>query len=309
LSDADSIFREEALIADRQPGFEGKVLRTASRWLRGVYLLVLMMVVTAAAYLTVATAHDYATAPAILRLERAAPAPLGAPAAGAVQAVLVRPGERVAPGRPLIRLTLADSGRAAAAPTRRGLAAPGRRGEPFDCRQLAPLMVRCRSGGPPGPELLVRAPAPAVVAEIAVTAGQPVDRGAPLLTLQALPTASVVAVFRPTDSPLLHTGTVLRWRPALAGQPTRALLLERQGAALADAGQARAALGIDHPEAQALRGPVLIVRARFDAPEEAGGALVIPDRTEGVVEVRGPPRRLMVWLFPGLQTILGSPRG
>ncbi len=101
-SPAERLFRPEALAASQseQQG-EGDPLRISPDWLRWVYPLVLAVVAAGLLYGLLGTVREYASGPAVVRM--GGRTELRANAAGAITAIAVRPGDRVAAEQLLIR--------------------------------------------------------------------------------------------------------------------------------------------------------------------------------------------------------------
>src|SRR6185295_12656077 len=101
------LFRAEALSYHHE-GYHGggDVLRISPEWLPAAYWLLLLVIAAAAAYGTFGTLTEYATGPAVVRVEGRTH--VTAPTASTVATVDVQPGQRVAAGGVLVTLYLAD---------------------------------------------------------------------------------------------------------------------------------------------------------------------------------------------------------
>lgn len=133
MSEPDEpIFRREAMEHHALRALRQDVLRVGPAWARWAFRTVLLVVAVAAGYASIVRIEDHASGPAVLLCEgrselslpddgtvvsvvepgravtkgevlvRVVGADLSSPNDGVVGAVLVRPGERVAPGRPLV---------------------------------------------------------------------------------------------------------------------------------------------------------------------------------------------------------------
>src|SRR5688572_11428803 len=92
-ADAD-IFRKEALEHHAAPPREGEPLRLSPTWTRWTFWLLAGACFTAVAYGIVGQVSEYATGPAVVRIE--GKTDVTAQAAGVVASVHVQPGQHVA---------------------------------------------------------------------------------------------------------------------------------------------------------------------------------------------------------------------
>lgn len=94
------IFREEALRHHEGAQEEGDVLRIAPTWTRWTYWALLALLLTGLLYSLLGTLPEYASGPAVVRVE--GQSNLTVDAAGIVASVAVQPGQRVRAGQPLV---------------------------------------------------------------------------------------------------------------------------------------------------------------------------------------------------------------
>src|SRR5262249_12441637 len=103
--DAD-IFRREALEHHTRPRHEGDMLRLSPSWTTWIYWLLIGIFVGGIAYAILGDVHEYATGPAVVRVE--GKTDLTAKAPGVVASVEVQPGQRVSQGEVLARFYVAE---------------------------------------------------------------------------------------------------------------------------------------------------------------------------------------------------------
>src|SRR5215831_16173276 len=90
------LFRREAVAHHAAARREGDILRLDARWQGWTYHLVWIVTLAALAFVGVASVHDYATGPAVVRVDGRRTLTATIPAT--VEEVLVRPGQQVTAG-------------------------------------------------------------------------------------------------------------------------------------------------------------------------------------------------------------------
>jgi hypothetical protein len=292
-------------------GSRGDVLRISSSVREHTGWFFFAVVAAAVAFLLAAPVGQYASAPALVRVEGRVD--LRAPASGAVEEIAVRPGARVDEGQLLVRL---HAGEAAAEIERidtelklqliRLLREPsdaGARGALTRLRaqrQLASVRLEERS---------VRAPRAGTISELRVEPGQHLTAGEAVawLTPEA-PEFSVIALMPGTMRPLLHSGMPARLEVAGFSRASRVLLLEEVGNEVIGPSEARRYLGAEIEDAMMLSGPMIIVRGRLPSRTfvQDGWELELHDGMVGTLETRVRTESLLLTLLPGLKTLLSE---
>jgi membrane fusion protein (multidrug efflux system) len=97
------LFRAEALHHHAERGEEGDVLRLDKRWVRVTYAVLVVAAVAVFLFVSLCSVDEYAMGPAVVQLEDRRMVAAIAP--GTVEAVLVRPSQRVEAGSVLVRMS------------------------------------------------------------------------------------------------------------------------------------------------------------------------------------------------------------
>jgi membrane fusion protein (multidrug efflux system) len=258
------LFRDEAIARHANHRDGGAVLDLSPSWIRWTYPLLVAVVALGAAWSLIGRVHEYASGPAIVRV--ADRGDVTAKLAGNVAEVLVRRGQRVAAGDPLLRFfseeedaelrrlqdefeaqlikVLHEPTDAASRQTLGGLRAQ---------RDLAAKRVA---------ERLVRAPRAGIVGDVRVRPGQHVAGGDHLVTVLRENAALVMVALLPGRyRPMLQPGMTMRFE--LVGYPYeyRSLVIETVDDEVVGPAEARRVLGSEVADGVELREPVVLVRA------------------------------------------------
>jgi hypothetical protein len=309
------IFREEALEYHAAAGSrEGDWLRLAPRWTSATTWLLVVLVAAFLLFASLSTIDEYSIGPAVVRLTGRTE--ISASQEGFVAAIEVRPGERVARGRVLVRF---ESAREAADLAR------------IDREWELQLVERLRdlSATPSAQALIalraerdlvrsrlearvVRATAAGIVGDVRCRPDQHVAAGDILLSLNLLPADGA------GSRPMLMAMLPGEYRPQL--RPGMSLNLELRGyrhspqrltiAAVADEvvgpEEAKRLLGPQVAAGVPLNGSLVHVEAYFprDTFESRGETYVLHDGMWGSAEVPVRSESLLVALLPGLRDVL-----
>ncbi len=301
-------FNEEAVLHHRGAQTQGEVLRITPRWMGWVFRLVVLLVVTAAAYSIVGTAHEYAGGPAVVRM--AGRLELTARSEGLVTAIAVKPGQHVAEGDVLVTFDGTDETNDR-----------DRVRKEFDLQLMKVLQnpedaqarqalttLRAEREQTEGRVLqrTLRAPRAAVVGDIRIRAGQKLSPGQVALTLvdDGAP-ASVLVLLPGHARPMLQRGAPLRL--AMNGYPYeyRDLTITSVGDELVGPAAVSRYLGTELADTIAVSGPVVIVEARLPTRsfEVDGKSYAYFDGMQGKAEARVRTRSILVTIFPALETL------
>jgi membrane fusion protein, multidrug efflux system len=309
LPDRPKFFRQEALVHHANPDHEAAILELDSGWLHWSYWLLLAVCVAAFAYAMVGRLNTYASGTAVIRsVDRIE---VNAHAAGTVEDVLVRPGQRVHAGQPLVHLySAAEAANLARIESEleqllvRVLLDPsdeGARG------QLAGLRAQREQAQASMEERISRAPRDAIVSHVGVRKGQSLQPGDLMFTLTRTDTGfRVLAVLPGQHRPLLRPG--MRMRLELRGYPYayQTVTLDSVSDHVVGPAEMRRYLPQSIADAFEATGPMVFVEASLE-----GYAFVVDDRVleyhdgmfaqaEVVVRSESIPLRLI----PGLRQLL-----
>jgi membrane fusion protein (multidrug efflux system) len=315
VANGHDLFRVEAIDA-LHAGLdsEGDVVRLSPAWLEWTYRLLAFVLVVAVAYGLIGSITEYASGPAVVRVDGAAH--VTTPTAGVVVAVAVRPGQRVTKGQLMVRLY---DGQETAALNRLQrefdlqLARVLRDPNDQAARQsLTALRADVEQATAQRSARLVRAPQAGIVSDVRVRNGQLLSPGEPVCAIVGDSARFHVDVLLPGQyRPLLHQGMSLRIELIGFEYSYQDLVIESVDDEVVGPNEARRYLGPELADSLVLTGPVVIVRARLPRPEFTsrdhqfrlfGG---IPAR--GDVRVRTNP--ILVALIPALRALVGERHG
>lgn len=312
---ASMLFREEA-VEFHQVGVrsEGDLLRVDPGWMRWTYRLLLGAVVAGLIFSILAPIREYASGPAVIRL--GGRTDLTAAAQGTVTQVMVKPGEKVAAGRLLVRFYGAQEAAEL---------------ESLDQEFEAQLINRLRNPADRGAEQSlivlraqidlararlaereVRAPAAGVVSDIRVRPGQHINPGQALLSLSRGGGRPELTAYLPGEyRPMLKRGMPLRlelrgYRYAYQHLTVMSVDEEVIGPAEAQRSMGQVA------DAVQLGGPVVRVTARLpsDTFEADDRIRRYHDGMVGQADVNVRSEKVLVALIPALKAVFeGSEAG
>lgn len=303
------LFRAEALRhhhEGRRGG--GDILRISPEWIPAAYRLLLVVLAAAAAYGTFGTLTEYATGPAVVRVEGRTN--VTSTVASTVATVDVQPGQRVAAGGVLVTLYLADRA-----------AELERLNREFDLqmikflrdpadqvarsslttlraeRHLAETRVEAQS---------LKAPHSGIVSDIRIRPGQHLTPGQPVLSLLGDDVRRVVIAMLPGQArPLLRPGTPMRLELAGYKYAYREVAIQSVGDQIVGPAEVRQYLGQEIADAVPLTGPAVLVKAQLPSNTfEADGRLL--SYYEGMLgSVDAPLRRqpILLSIIPALKSL------
>jgi membrane fusion protein (multidrug efflux system) len=300
----ERLFRAEAVAYHAQPREDGALLEIAPSWARQSFRLLLGVLLCALLYLILGRAHEYASGPAILRVEGRTD--LTARVAGVVSAVLVHPGERVRAGQPLMQFFMEqESAELERIKKEQELQLLKLLRDPSDQaaraalttlraeRELATARLSLR---------LVRAPHAGVVSDVRIRSGESLMVGDLVVTL--LPedaTLSLVALLPGRYRPMLRAGQPLRFELEGYRYEYRELPIDEVGDAVIGPHEAQRYLGPDLADSVQLQGPVVLVRAHLPWRSfvSDGRAFDYYDGLHAWAQVRVRSERIARLLLPG----------
>ncbi|EPX65005.1 hypothetical protein D187_000430 [Cystobacter fuscus DSM 2262] len=304
------IFREEALRHHEGTQEEGDLLRISPKWTRWTYWVLLALVLAAALYSLLGTLPEYASGPAMVKVEGRGELTVESP--GIVASVEVRPGQRVEAGQPLVRFlsreetaTLERIQREFELQLVRVLQNPADeaarqaltslRAE----RELAQARQRART---------LRAPRAGVVSALKVREGQYVNPGESVASITGDEVrVTLVALLPGGYRPRLEPGKPLRVELNGFSHEYQTFTIQSVGDQILGPNEVRRYLGADHGDAVTLEGPLVVVRASIPATTFSikGKTFNYFDGMLAQADVRVRTERILVTLIPGLKGALG----
>ncbi|ATB32681.1 efflux RND transporter periplasmic adaptor subunit [Melittangium boletus] len=302
-------FREEALRHHEGTHGDGEVLRLSPRWTRWTYWVLVSLAASALLFCLLGTLPEYASGPAVVRLEGRDDLTSQTP--GIVAAVDVKAGQRVEAGQELVSFltqeetaTLERIQREFELQLVRVLQRPSDeaarqaltslRAE----RELAQARQRART---------LRAPRAGIVSALRVRPGQYVNPGESVVSVRGDHVhVSLVALLPGGYRPRLVPGRSLRVELNGFSHEYLTLTIDSVGEQILGPNEVRRYLGADSADAVALSGPMVLVRARIDSPTFTLGGKTF-DYFDGMLaraETRVSTERILVTLIPGLKGAL-----
>jgi multidrug resistance efflux pump len=304
------IFREEALRHHEGTQQEGDLLRISPKWTRWTYWVLLALLVAAALYSVLGTIPEYASGPAMVKVEGRSDLTTEVP--GIVASVDVKPGQRVEAGQPLVSFlsqeetaTLERIQREFELQLVRVLQDPADesarqaltslRAE----RELAQARQRART---------LRAPQAGVVSSLRVRQGQYVSPGENVVSVVGDDVnVTLVALLPGGYRPRLEPGKPLRVELNGFTHEYQTFQIESVGDQIIGPNEVRRYLGADSADAVNLSGPMVVVRARIPSPTftSKGRTFNYFDGMLAQADARVRSERILVTLIPGLKGALG----
>jgi membrane fusion protein (multidrug efflux system) len=309
---ASPVFRQEAV--DHHLGYraDGRLIRLSPGWTRWSYWLLAWSVAAALAYAIVGNVNQYATGPAVVRIDGRTE--LTAPMAGTVAEVRVRPGDSVHEGDELVQFYLAeekaDLDRAQREhdglmlrvlrdpgdqPARAGLNALQAQ------RDLALQRIAQRS---------VLAPHDGIIRDVRVRLGQALLPGEALMTVTRADSAGYVIGIVPAQTrPMLETGMTMRLELTGFRFAYQELRIDAVGDEAVGPNEVKRFLGSASADTVAVTGPVVLVRAALPSRDftASGQYFQFYDGMVGAADVRLRSESLLVALIPGLRDLFTRP--
>jgi len=304
------IFREEALRHHEGTQQEGDVLRISPSWTRWTYWSLLGLLLAALAYSLLGTLPEYATGPALVKVDGQSQLTVDLP--GIVSSVEVRPGQRVEPGQALVRfhsqeetVSLERIQREFELQLIRVLREPSDesarqaltslRAE----RELAEARQQART---------LRAPQAGVVSDLRIRRGQYVAPGESVVSIIGDDvTVSLVALLPGGYRPQLEPGRPLRVELDGFSHEYRTFTIESVGDQIVGPAEVRRFLGPEIADALQLNGPMVVVRARLPSATftSNGRTFNYFDGMLARADARVRKERILVALIPGLKGAMG----
>jgi membrane fusion protein (multidrug efflux system) len=303
------IFRKEALDALQAPDHEGQLVKLVPGWSRHSYWIILLVVVAGIAYSAAASINEYASGPAVVRVDKRLDLPTAT--GGVVLGVDVQMGASVKAGQVLVRFgAMAETAeldrlnREIFLTTMKYLRDPqdeGARG------QLATLHAAQEMAQTHLKERSVVAPRAGTITNLRIRPGQVLAPGDVVATLVEQKSAfEVVALVPGQFRPMLKVG--LKLRLAVEGFPHTYIdaPIEQISNEVIGPTEVRRYLGNELSDTVPVQGSLVLVRARLptDSFKFEGKTFNYYDGIPGHVDIRVRSLRLLVMIFPVFKEIL-----
>jgi membrane fusion protein (multidrug efflux system) len=309
---ASDLFRKEAL--DYHQGSAeatGAVLQISPTWLRYAYWVLSAVAVGGLTFSTVATINEYASGPAIVRVQgRTA---LTAKSQGTVASVDVVPGQRVSPGMVLVRMyTAQEAAELDRLDKELELQTIKTLRDPADkvARQaLTSLLAQRDLAEEHLEERMVRAPHAGVVSDMLIRPGQALSMGETVLSLEGEQTKfTLVAMLPGRYRPMLKPGMPVRLELAGFKYVYQNLKIESVGNEVVGPAEMRRFLGQELADTVAVTEPVVLVMARL--PQSTfladGRTFAYYEGMQGNADARVRAESVLVTLFPALKALFND---
>ena len=305
------IFRKAALTALDDNGGNGELLHLSPNWTRWAYVLLVLVIAGTISFCVFATIGEWATGPAVVRVDGRTD--LTATAPGTVATVEVQPGQHVQAGQLLVRFYMAQE--QAELTVLQGeiegnlvklLRDPGDQ----SVRQaLTALRAQKESAEAHVAERSLRSPRAGIVSDVRIRPGQLLAAGDLALSLVNDDARFVVIAFLPGRfRPLLAVGQPLVLR--LAGFPhaLEHLAIDSVGDDVVGPAEAKRYLGQELGDATVVEGPVVLVKASLPAHTFVNDEKTFRfyEGLPGSAEARVRNQRVLTALIPGLRGLVND---
>jgi membrane fusion protein (multidrug efflux system) len=303
------IFRKEALDALQAPDHEGALVKLVPGWSRHAYWIIVLVVIAGLAYSAAASINEYASGPAVVRVDKRLD--LTTATGGVVLDVAVQSGQHVTAGQMLVRFqTTQETQELERIKREMQLQTLKFLREPTDesaKSSLASLRAAQELAESHVKERSVVAPRAGVVTNLRTRPGQMLAPGDVVATLVDEKSAfTVIALVPGQFRPMLKPG--LKLRLALEGFPYtyKDVPIEEVTNEVIGPSEVRRYLGNELADTLAVQGSLVLVRAHL--PDESftfeGKAFNYYDGIPGRVDIRVRSLRLLVLIFPVFKEIL-----
>lgn len=299
-------YRAEAVAAYTQRRDRGEVVRLESPWIGWSYRGLVLLMLVGLAYVSLVQVGDHARGPALVRL--GGRTEISAVMGGSVVEIMVRSGDEVTVGQPLVRLHDAED---AAEQQRLALEYDvelrNLLRDPADeeaGRAVTSLRAQQERATLRRQEYVRRSPRAGVVQDVRVRVGQALGPGDVLLSVVGDELEPQLVALLPGDErPRLREGVPLRLE--LDGYPDapQSLWVEHVDSDVVSPAEARRLLGPAVGEGFVLDGPVVLVRARLPAAafESKGRNYLYHDGMRGYAEAEVRSTSVIEALVPALE--------
>jgi membrane fusion protein (multidrug efflux system) len=301
-------FRPAALQSYAKRAKQGRILRLSPAWVDRTFWVLIAAVVAAIAYVTIGKASEYASGPAVVRLDSRTEVPIKAD--GVIAAVLVKPGDRVDAGTPVVQLDeTVQTAEFKSALREYDLELVNRLRDPASTAppSIGTLQARLQLARSQLAERTLRAPAAGVVGDVRLRPGERVSAGDVALSLiRDDATFSLLAVLPGSYRPMLRPGMPMRFEVSGFEYAYQDLIIASLGDEVVGPAAVKRYLGQETADALLISGPVVLVSARIPARAFRSHDEVYNyyDGMQGRAEARVRTERLIISLIPALRALL-----
>jgi membrane fusion protein (multidrug efflux system) len=305
----EPLFRPEALEHHAARRHKGALLDLTPGWTRWTFWLLFAVVAATVAWAWLGRVYEYASGPAIVRIDGRSD--VTAKLAATVAAVSVRPGEHVGAGQPLVQFHV-DEESAELERIRQefDLQLIKVLRDPLDepARQaLSSLRAQRELAAARLEQRLVRAPVAGVVSDVRIRPGQHLAVGELLLSVvpENAP-LSLVALLPGRYRPMLRRGMPLRFELSGYRYEYRETEIDAVAAEIIGPAEAKRFLGPDVADTVDLREPVVLVHAKLSSRQFLSGGELFDYfdglHAEAQARVRAEP--LLLRAFPAFRELV-----
>ncbi|MCU1277369.1 MAG: putative efflux rane fusion protein [bacterium] len=306
MSDRSSPFRSEALAHQAGQQREGVLLRLSPGWARWSFWLIVAVFVAGIGYVVVGRLAEYATGPAVIRVDGRID--LTARFEGTVAEVSVQPGQRVAEGQPLVQFFM-EQEHAELQRIRKEfeLQLLKQLRDPTDAsarQAMSSLSAQRELATTRMSERLIRAPRGGVISEVHIRPGQHLGIGELIVTIVGDDAQlSMVALLPGRYRPMLRPGMPLRFELVGYRYEYRELTIDSIGDEIVGPAEAKRYLGPGVADSIAIDEPVVLVRARLPSAEFSsnGEAFHYFDGLHAQAQARVRSEPIIMTLLPELR--------
>jgi len=304
-----SPFRPEAVAYHAGSRGGGALLRLSPGWARWSYWLLLVVFVAGIAYAATGHIHEYATGPAVIRVDHRMD--LTAHFDATVATVDVQPGQHVSEGQPLVRFFMEEE-RAEYERVQKEfeLELLKQLRDPSDAQArqaLISLRAQRELAATRMTERVIRAPRAGLVSDVRIRAGQHLGVGELILSVVADDASlSLVALLPGRYRPMLRRGMPMRFELVGYRYEYRQVAIDAIGDEVVGPAEAKRYLGPGVADSIAIDEPVVLVRASLPSNQfvSDGQSFRYFDglRAQAQARVRAEPIVLMI--LPALREVL-----
>ncbi len=313
LKESSHIFRREAL-AQINGRPEGELLRIAPIWTQWTHHTLVVAFVVAILYGCLGTIHEYASGPAVVWMSGRTHVTASIP--GTIDSLDVQPGQTVRKGQVLARFSstveTAELSRIdhefefQLVRVLRDPADSSARGA------LTALRTQRDVAAARVEQLSIRAPNDGVIGDVRIRAGQHLQAGEVVVTLdQKGRRCSILAMLPAQYKPQLEPGMSVRFEVAGYRYAYQEMTISSVGAQIIGPTEVRRFLGQEIQDTLKLEGPVILFEATPSASTFVvdGQSFDFYHGMNGTMEARIRSESLVFALFPALRTIFGRNHG
>jgi membrane fusion protein (multidrug efflux system) len=302
------LFRPEAVDHHAVRNRSGALLDLAPAWTRWTFWLLSAVVVATIAWAWFGRVFEYASGPAIVRIEGRRD--VVARFAATVAVVMVRPGEHVTADQPLVQFNVDDeSAELDRIAEEFELQLLRELRDPLDesARQaLSSLRAQRELAAARLQQRVVRAPLAGVVSDVRIRPGQHLGVGELLLSVvpENAP-LSLVALLPGRYRPMLKRGMMLRFELSGYRHEYRQTQIDAVAAEIIGPAEAKRFLGPDIADTVDLREPVVLVHARLPSAHftSAGESFDYYDGLSAQAQARVRSEPLLLRAFPAFREL------